>query len=147
MASDMHLTDLPPTDSALPDRPALRLLVVDDSEPIRIYMRAKLTAIGKDCYDLHIETARSGEEALEACARDSFDLVFLDVVMPGMGGFEACRQIKATYGTTVAIVSSLRGQDEHAKAFMAGCDTYLDKPIRDADLQAALRQAALAKLD
>lgn len=147
MASDMHLTDLPASAGLLPARPALRLLVVDDSEPIRIYMRAKLNAIGKDCYELHIETARSGEEALEACARDRFDMVFLDVVMPGMGGFEACRQIKASYGTTVAIVSSLRGQDEHAKAFMAGCDAYLDKPIRDADLEAALRQAALAKLD
>lgn len=147
MASDMHLTDLPISGGLLTARPALRLLVVDDSEPIRIYMRAKLTAIGKDCYDLHIETARSGEEALEACARGSFDLVFLDVVMPGMGGFEACRQIKANYGIAVAIVSSLRGQDEHAKAFKAGCDAYLDKPIRDPDLQAALRQAALAKLD
>lgn len=147
MASDMHLTDTPAAGALLPERPALRLLVVDDSEPIRIYMKAKLGAIGKDCYDLHIETARTGEEALDACAASRFDLVFLDVVMPGMGGFEACRQIKAAYGTTVAIVSSLRGQDEHAKAFMAGCDTYLDKPIRDADLQAALRQAALAKLD
>lgn len=147
MASDMHLTEMPAAGGILPERPALRLLVVDDSEPIRIYMRAKLSAIGKDCYDLHIETARSGEEALEACARSSFDLVFLDVVMPGMGGFEACRQIKANHGTPIAIVSSLRGQDEHAKAFMAGCDTYLDKPIRDGDLQAALRQAALAKLD
>lgn len=147
MPSDMQLTDAPASGAVLPERPTLRLLVVDDSEPIRIYMRAKLTAIGKDCYDLHIETARSGEEALEACARDRFDLVFLDVVMPGMGGFEACRLIKANHGIPIAIVSSLRGQDEHAKAFMAGCDTYLDKPIRDADLQAALRQAALAKLD
>lgn len=146
MTADLPV-QISPTGSATgAGRPALRLLVVDDSEAIRIFMKAKLNAIAKDCYDLHIDTAPSGEEALVCCARDTYDLVFLDVVMPGMGGFEACRRIKASHTVPVTIVSSLRGQDEHAKAFTAGCDSYLDKPIRDADLRAALQQAALAKL-
>lgn len=146
MTADLPVPLSPAGATAMPARPALRLLVVDDSEAIRIFMKAKLNAIAKDCYDLHIDTAPSGEEALVCCARERYDLVFLDVVMPGMGGFEACRQIKASHKVTVAIVSSLRGQDEHAKAFTAGCDSYLDKPIRDADLREALQQVALAKL-
>lgn len=129
-----------------PARPRLRLLVVDDSEAIRIYMRARLGAVAEGCYELEIETAPTGEVALERCAAQAFDLVFLDVVMPGMGGFEACRQIKANHGTPVAIVSSLRGQDEHTSAFKAGCDSYLDKPIQESELRDLLRQVALGML-
>lgn len=129
------------------DRPRLRVLVVDDSEAMRIFIRARLNAVAAGHYDLEIHTAACGEAAVEHCGREAFDLVLMDVVMPGIGGFEATRQIKAARKVPVAILSSLRGQDEHAEAFRAGCDSYLDKPVREDDLRRLLRQVALGLLE
>lgn len=125
---------------------ALRVLVVDDSAAIRAFMAAKLTALATDNYQLHIETAPSGEDALKSCAGSAYDLVFMDVVMPGMGGLEACRQLKAAHRVRVAMVSSLRAPEDHAAAHAAGCDNYLAKPVKDADLSAVLRLTSLGKL-
>lgn len=129
------------------DRPRLRVLVVDDSEAMRIFIRARLNAVAAGHYDLEIHTAACGEAAVEHCGREDVDLVLMDVVMPGIGGFEATRQIKAARNVPVAILSSLRGQDEHAEAFRAGCDSYLDKPVREDDLRGLLRQVALGLLE
>ena len=71
---------------------ALRILMVDDSEAIRVFMKAKLKIIASERYELHLDTAPSGEDALASCARQPYDLVFMDVVMPGMGGIEACHR-------------------------------------------------------
>lgn len=120
---------------------ALRILVVDDSEAIRAFMRAKLKIIASERYELHLDTAPSGEDAIASCALQPYDLVFMDVVMPGMGGIEACRQIKAAHQVAVAMVSSLRGPEDQKAAYEAGCDTYLSKPVKDADLQEVVRQA------
>lgn len=128
-------------------RPRLRVLVVDDSEAMRIGIRARLATVAEGIYELEVHTAHCGEAAVEHCARERFDLVLMDVVMPGIGGFEATRQIKALRPVPVAILSSLRGQDEHANAFKAGCDSYLDKPVREADLRELLRQVALGLLE
>ncbi len=125
---------------------ALRILVVDDSEAIRVFMRAKLKIIASELYDLHLDTAPSGEDAIASCALQPYDLVFMDVVMPGMGGIEACRQIKASHTVPVAMVSSLRGPEDQAAAYQAGCDTYLSKPVKDADLKEVVRQAADGKV-
>ncbi|HET8729692.1 MAG TPA: response regulator [Moraxellaceae bacterium] len=124
--------------------PPLRILVVDDSEAIRVFMRAKLKSLANDHHlDLHVETAPSGEEAVACCDNHAYDLVFMDVVMPGIGGIEACRRIKARHNVPITMVSSLRAQEDHDAARAAGCDNYLDKPVKDADLQAAVREAAI----
>lgn len=124
----------------------LRILVVDDSEAIRVFMKAKLKIIAGELYELHLDTAPSGEDAISRLALQPYDLVFMDVVMPGMGGIEACRQIKATHKVPVAMVSSLRGPEDQAAAYQAGCDTYLSKPVKDADLQEVVRQVASGKV-
>lgn len=127
-----------------PGGPPLRILVVDDSEAIRVFMRAKLKALASDRHlELHVETAPSGEEAVACCDNHPYDLVFMDVVMPGIGGIEACRRIKARHTVPVTMVSSLRAPEDHEAARAAGCDNYLDKPVKDADLQEAVRQATL----
>jgi CheY-like chemotaxis protein len=131
---------------ARPSGEALRVLVVDDSEAIRMFMRSKLKALAGGNYDLQVETAPSGEAAITCCATNPYDLVFMDVVMPGMGGLEACRQIKAAHTLRVAMVSSLRAPEDHAAAHQAGCDNYLAKPVKDADLSAVLRLTSLSKL-
>src|SRR5262245_48748687 len=95
-----------------PETPAgrgpLRILVVDDSASIRAFMQAKLKALaGAQQLELSVATAASGEEAVSACDSHAYDLVFMDVVMPGIGGIEACRHIKSGRAPTVAMVSSL----------------------------------------
>ena len=67
-----------------------RVLVVDDVEANVKLLEARLTA---DYFE--VRTARSGPEALAICARERADIVLLDVMMPGMDGFEVCRRLKS----------------------------------------------------
>src|SRR5207302_1210186 len=66
------------------------ILIVDDEPQIRRVLRTTLTAQGYQVAD-----ARSGEEALECVRKDHFDLILLDLNMPGMGGLDACRELRA----------------------------------------------------
>lgn len=123
----------------------LHLLVTDDSAAVRQYMSAKLRQLAGDSFQVVIDEAASGEEAVECVKRKSYDLVFLDVVMPGMGGHEACRQIKSIRKTRVAMLSSLKSGVDHHEGHLAGCDNYLTKPPQDVDLQSVLRIVYLRK--
>lgn len=124
--------------------PVLQILVVDDSTPVRQYMKAKLQALAED-FDVEIDLAASGNEALALVERTPYDLVFLDVVMPGMNGHEVCKRIKLIRKTRVAMLSSLKSQEDHQAGHIAGCDNYLTKPPQDSDLQAVLRIVSLRK--
>lgn len=137
-----------PSASAMPGANAgyLRVLVVDDSEAIRRLLKSKIETLSQGSYAVEVETAATGEEAVQKCERAAFDLVFLDVVMPGMGGLEACRQIKSLAKARVAMLSSLKTPADHAAARAMGCDNYLSKPPQDFDLQAVLRIVSLRKL-
>lgn len=123
----------------------LQLLVVDDSAAVRQYMMAKLAQLAGNSFQVLIDEAASGEEAVACVERKHYDLVFLDVVMPGMGGHEACRQIKAIRKTRVAMLSSLKSGADHHEGHIAGCDNYLTKPPQDVDVQAVLRIVYLRK--
>lgn len=123
----------------------LQLLVVDDSAAVRQYMSAKLRQLAGTSFQVLIDEAASGEEAVECVKRKTYDLVFLDVVMPGMGGHEACRQIKAIRKTRVAMLSSLKSGADHHEGHLAGCDNYLTKPPQDVDVQSVLRIVYLRK--
>ncbi len=123
----------------------LQVLVVDDSSAVRQYMTAKLKQLAGNSFQLAIDAAASGEEAVECVKRKAYDLVFLDVVMPGMGGHEACRQIKAIRKTRVAMLSSLKSGVDHHEGHLAGCDNYLTKPPQDVDVQSVLRIVYLRK--
>lgn len=127
-------------------RDSLRVLIVDDSESIRRLMRAKIESLSLGSHLVEVETAATGEEAVTRCEQSHFDLVFMDVVMPGMGGLEACRQIKAQMKVRIAMLSSLKTPSDHAIARAAGCDNYLSKPPQDFDIQAVLRIVSLRKL-
>ncbi|MGH8492542.1 MAG: response regulator [Moraxellaceae bacterium] len=123
----------------------LHILVVDDSAAVRQYMSAKLKQLAATSFQVSIDEAASGEEAVECVRHKSYDLVFLDVVMPGMGGHEACRQIKAIRKTRVAMLSSLKSGSDHHEGHLAGCDNYLTKPPQDVDVQSVLRIVYLRK--
>jgi two-component system KDP operon response regulator KdpE len=119
----------------------LSALVVDDEPSFRRVLRTSLTASG-----FAIEEARSGEEAVAILTPGTFDLVLLDVNMPGIGGVEACREIRAQLPKIgIVMVTVQDGESEMVKALDAGADDYITKPIRFRELVARLR-AVLRRL-
>ena len=119
-----------------------QVYLVDDDEAIRGLAQQALMKFG-----YKVVTASTGEEALDLYSEkvDQIDLVVMDLGMPGMGGHEACRRIKAIRKTRVAMLSSLKSQGDHKEGHIAGCDNYLTKPPQDGDLQAVLRIMYLRK--
>jgi two-component system, cell cycle response regulator len=116
-----------------------RVLVVDDSQPVRAYMQQALTT-----YDIAPDFAVTGEEALLHTFERHFHLVFLDVVMPGIDGYEVCRQIRQRkhHGkpTRVVMLTSRDRAFDKIKGALAGCDAYLTKPVDSARLQQMITQ-------
>ena len=114
-----------------------RILVVDDT-PRNVKLLADL--LGVKGYD--VITAASGAEALEQVRNTQPDLVLLDVVMPGMTGYEVCRRIRddpATKRLPVVMVTALDPAEERIKGIEAGADDFLTKPINQPELLARVR--------
>lgn len=114
-----------------------RVLVVDDSLPNRKLLEARL----QDEY-FEVLGAASGAEAITLAQRWSPDIILLDVLMPVMDGFEACRRLKAQPATAhipVVMVTSLNDQTERVRGLDAGADDFLVKPVDQATLFARLR--------
>lgn len=128
------------------DGKAMRVLVVDDSLPARQYMRLKLEQIASDAgIALHVDTVDSGEKALEIVHLHAYDLAFLDVVMPGLDGYEVCRRMKEVAPIRVAMLTGRAAPVDFTRGRSAGCDNYLPKPANDADLRTILRLTVLKK--
>ncbi|MGR9052867.1 MAG: response regulator, partial [Gammaproteobacteria bacterium] len=84
---------------------------------------------------LHIEFAETGEQALAKTSTNHYDFLFLDVMMPGMDGYETCSQIRNTGGykkTPIIMLSAKTSPMDEVKGIMSGCTNYVTKPI-DAD--------------
>ena len=113
-----------------------RILVVDDEPQIRRVMRATLVSRGYVVSD-----AQSGEEALDKLREEKFDLVLLDMNMPGMGGLEACRSIRAGSDMPIIIVSIRNAEKDKVEALDAGADDYVTKPFSTPELLARIRAA------
>ncbi|MCA3272553.1 MAG: PleD family two-component system response regulator [Roseomonas sp.] len=114
-----------------------RVLVVDDSLPNRKLLEARL----QDEY-FEVLGAASAAEAITLAQRWSPDIILLDVLMPVMDGFEACRRLKAQPATAhipVVMVTSLNDQSERVRGLDAGADDFLVKPVDQATLFARLR--------
>jgi two-component system KDP operon response regulator KdpE len=113
--------------------------VVDDEPQIRRVMRTTLTADGYEVSD-----ARSGEEALEMLGEERFDLILLDVNLPGMNGLEACRVMRSeTSVPDVAIImlTVRNAEKDKVEALDAGADDYVVKPFSTPELLARIRAA------
>jgi two-component system, sensor histidine kinase and response regulator len=129
------MDDPPPTPSI--DLKGRRILVVDDD---RINLRIIGGILRTEGYE--ISEAVSGEEALERYAETRPNLVLLDVMMPGIDGFETCRIIKRTYGATsapVIFVTAKSEADDVVMGFDAGGVDYLTKPFRPKEVLARIR--------
>lgn len=121
-----------------------RVLVVDDILPNVKLLEAKLSS---EYYD--VLTATSGAEALEKVAKESPDLVLLDVMMPGMDGFEVCLRIKqnpALAHIPVVMVTALTDKEDKVRGLESGADDFLSKPINDIALMARVRSLVRLKM-
>jgi adenylate cyclase len=120
-----------------------RLLVVDDT-PVNLKLLADLLV----AKGYAVELATSGAEALKRLEGDGIDLVLLDVMMPGMSGYEVCRKIRenpATAMLPVVMVTALDPAQERVKGIDAGADDFLSKPIHQPELLARVRSLLRVK--
>jgi len=117
-----------------------RILVVDDDPQIRRAMRSTLTARGYAVTD-----SRTGEEALDQLRLESYDLVLLDMNMPGIGGLETCRQIRSSSDIAIIMLTVSNTERDKVEALDAGADDYVTKPYSTPELLARIR-ATLRRL-
>jgi two-component system cell cycle response regulator len=121
-----------------------RILVVDDIEANVRLLEAKLTA---EYYE--VLTAHDGPTALAIAAAEKPDIVLLDVMMPGMDGFQVCRRLKddpETRHVPVVLVTALDGRADRIAGLEAGADEFLTKPIDDVMLFARVRSLTRLKM-
>jgi len=111
-----------------------RILVVDDDPQIRSVMRVTLTGQGYE-----VDDARTGETALEKLRAERFDLVLLDMNMPGMGGIETCRAIRSTSEIAIIMLTVRDTDADKVEALDAGADDYVTKPYNAPELLARIR--------
>ena len=115
--------------------PQNSVLIVDDEASLRKTLRTSLIASG-----FAVEEARSGEEALTMVQQHPFDLVLLDINMPGIGGIEACRRIRGTSPHAGIVMITVRDfDDDKVRGLEAGADDYVTKPFKLRELTARLK--------
>jgi two-component system KDP operon response regulator KdpE len=110
------------------------ILVVDDEPQIRRVMRTSLIAEGYQVSD-----ARTGTEALDLLRSEKFDLILLDVNMPGISGLETCREIRQGSDLPILMVSVRSSEHDKVRALDAGADGYVTKPFSVSELLARIR--------
>ena len=113
---------------------ASRILIVDDEPQTRRVLRIALVAQGFEVSD-----ARSGEQALDDLRAQPPDVILLDLKMPGMGGLEACREIRTSSEVPIIVVSAGKSVRDRVEAFEAGVDEYITKPCEIQELVACIR--------
>ncbi|HJV54000.1 MAG TPA: response regulator [Noviherbaspirillum sp.] len=126
---------LPPP-QFIPAAPAESVLVVDDSATVRAFMRTRLAPFRFD-----IDFAENGEDAVRMARAKAYTCVFLDVVMPGIDGYQVCKRIKTDpviRNTAVVMLSSKSSPFDKFRGSWAGCDAYLGKPVGEDELLATI---------
>ena len=114
------------------------LLVVDDNEDNRYTLTRRLKRQGYD----NVAVAANGREALEVLAEGAFDLVLLDIMMPGVNGYEVLERMKADdrlRDVPVIMISALDEIDSVVKCIELGAEDYLPKPFNPVLLGARVR--------
>jgi two-component system, cell cycle response regulator len=125
--SSNAFSNLPTPSAAVKKLEPLCALVVDDSNTVRTQLQAALQRVG-----IQAQLAENAEQASKILQTRAMDLIFLDVVMPGMDGYDLCRQIKQnsyTRGIPIIMLTSRSSPFDRARGALAGCDSYLVKPI------------------
>jgi two-component system KDP operon response regulator KdpE len=119
------------------NQPAIRILIVDDESAIRRALRPPLVELG-----FQVAEASRGEEALQALRGSTFDAVLLDVNMPGIGGVETLRRIRAMAPRLPILMLTVRDKEEEkVEALDLGADDYVTKPFSTRELVARVKAA------
>ena len=122
---------------------ASRILVVEDDPPLAATLDRVLAA---EAYD--VEVAGDGNEALRRARERPFDLVVLDIMLPGLDGIAVCKRLRATGPVPILLLTALGGTEERVRGLDSGADDYLVKPFAYEELlarvRALLRRAAPA---
>ena len=117
-----------------------RILVVDDEPQIRRVMRITLIAEGFEVHD-----ARNGDEALDYLRSAKFDLILLDINMPGISGIETCRAIRGGSNVPIIVLSVRNAEKDKVAALDSGADDYVTKPFSTPELLARIHSTLRRK--
>lgn len=120
-----------------------RILVVDDVPANVKLLEARLTA---EYYE--VVTATDGYAALDICETSNVDVILLDIMMPGMDGFEVCRRLKSSPATAhipIVLVTALDGEKDRITGLDLGADDFLTKPVNDLQLLARVKSLVRLK--
>ncbi len=113
-------------------------LVVDDSATVRMQMRALLELVG-----IRVKLVGSAEEGLKMAEQHCFDIVFMDIELPEMDGYTACRRLKSRDkrdDCPVVMLTARDGAFDRIRGMIAGCNRYLTKPVAAEDLYLVLHE-------
>ncbi|NEU31048.1 response regulator transcription factor [bacterium LRH843] len=121
-----------------------RILVVDDEDRIRRLLKMYLE---RENYE--IEEAENGEQALEMALETEYDLILLDIMMPGMDGIEVCQELRKTKATPVMMLTAKGEENNRVQGFEVGTDDYIVKPFSPREVvlrvKALLRRSSSTK--
>lgn len=106
-----------------------RLLIVDDEEKIRTLISKYAVFEGHEVVE-----AKNGMEAIELCQRDTFDIIVMDIMMPELDGFSACKEIRKSCDTPVIMLSARGEEYDRIHGFEIGIDDYIVKPFSPKEL-------------
>ena len=112
------------------------ILLIDDEPQIRRVLRTSLAAQGANVLEV-----QSGEEALALLRERTIDLILLDLNMPGLGGLDTCRAIRAGWDVPIIVVSVQESDKDKVEALDAGADDFVSKPFSFDELMARIRAA------
>ena len=118
-----------------------RILIVEDEETIADLERDYLELSG-----FEVEVANDGETGLEKALTDQFDLVILDLMLPGVDGFDICREVRQKKNTPIIMVSAKKDDIDKIRGLGLGADDYMTKPFSPSELVARVK-AHLARYE
>ena len=111
-----------------------KILIIEDEEAI-----ADLEKDYLELSDFEVEIKNTGDEGLEAALNDDFDLVILDLMLPGMDGFEVCRKIREEKNIPILMVSAKKDDIDKIRGLGLGADDYMTKPFSPSELVAGVK--------
>jgi len=107
----------------------MKILLVDDD-----YANSTYVQVGLEDYHYTIETALDGSTGLKMAIENNYDAIVLDIMLPGINGFDICKKIRYHVKAPIIMLTSLNAMEDRVKAFHCGADNYLDKPFLIEDL-------------
>ena len=112
----------------------LRILIVDDEVKIREVVREYAKVSGYEC-----DQASNGKDAIEMVKNNDYDCIILDIMMPELDGFSACKKIKEIKNIPVIMLSARQEEDDKLFSFDIGVDDYVTKPFSPKELMARIK--------